>query len=136
MKYNAKQIAINQQRVEKYNLRKKIYQQENKRQEMTKAEENKYYNKLISDEIGEYKDIVGFGNFSKVFRSGNSRAVYEMLTGQAGGAKDWRIIPQALERYSIFFNSNDAETVLYAIAKLSDLWESFITSPNGLAGVQ
>lgn len=135
MKYDAKRIAINQTRLEKYNLRKKTYNQENNVKEMSKSEENKYYNKLISDELGEYRNIVGFGNYSKVFRSGNSREVYEMITGQAGSAKDWRILAEALDRYSIFFNSGDAETVLYAIAKLSDLWESFISSPNGLAGV-
>ena len=135
MKYDAKRIAINQARLEKYNLRKQIYNQENNIKEMSKSEENKYYNKLISDELGEYRNIVGFGNFSKVYRSGNARKVYEMITGQAGSVEDWRILAEALDRYSIFFNSGDSETVLYAIAKLSDLWESFISSPNGLAGV-
>lgn len=90
------------------------------------------YNQMIYQELSPYRDIVGFGLFSRVLRSNDPKRVYEMIID--GG--EYNILIQLLEIYIPYLV--DVESApsrqraeannFYIIDRLQTAFENFLNS--------
>ena len=99
-----------------------------KKQERQPKIENVNYNKMISEEIGQYRWLVGWGTFSRIYRTKDPKRTWEILntpTEQGG----YYILIEWLQWYVDLLGGDSAEEKAQTaniVYKLEDMFESFL----------